>query len=63
MRLDGVASRGPASDVTARYSADGFAVKVNGTAVIKIKVNIRYGKENTHDWCQFANYRLAIRNR
>jgi hypothetical protein len=37
MRLDGVASRGPASDVTARYSADGFAVKVNGTAVIKHK--------------------------
>ena len=33
-RLDGAASRGSAGDAAAKYSADGFAVKVNGTAVI-----------------------------
>ncbi len=32
-RFDGVASRGSAGDATTQYSADGFAMKVNGTAV------------------------------
>ena len=33
-RLDGAASRGSSGDAAAKFSADGFAVKVNGTAVL-----------------------------